>query len=203
MPPDARRLGPHPEPPADLAERDLPLRITGQHCYRCYPLEHPPLFFDRSDRSRFNAPAGEFGMLCVGADMDTYGRTSGERILTRSALRRRGFAVVRADRPLRLVDLTGEGLFRVGADEGLSAGRAYRLAQRWALAFWQHPARPDGLYYRSRHDPSRFSAAIFDRASDAIAASPLWSLADPADDVRHVLAELLSRYDFGLVEDTP
>ncbi len=85
-----------------------------------------------------------------------------------------------ASRPLRLVDLTGPALSQIGADGRLTTGR-YDISQQWALALHQHPEQPDGLLYRSRHDPSQLCAAIFDRAADALTASPLGSLADPTN----------------------
>ena len=78
-----------------------------------------------------------------------------------------------------MVDLTGPGLARLGADERLCAG-GHAVAQRWALALWTHPSRPDGLYFRARHDPSRFCVAIYDRAADAVHAIPQNSLIEPS-----------------------
>ena len=59
------------------------------------------------------------------------------------------------------------------------------------------PTSPDGLLYRSRHDPSRLCAAIFDRAEDALTATSLGSLAD-AHNVA-LLADLLDAYDYSLI----
>ena len=111
----------------------------------------------------------------------------------------RGLARIESNRPLRLVDLTGAGLARLGADERLCAGD-YDVAQRWALALFRHPERPDGLYYRSRHDPSRLCIAIYERAQAALTAARLGGLAGPA--LATQLAELLDTYRFALVDDT-
>ena len=63
---------------------------------------------------------------------------------------------------LKLVDLRGAGLSRIGADSQLFSG-PYDAAAQWALALWRHRDRPDGLLYRSRHDPNHICAAVFDR----------------------------------------
>jgi hypothetical protein len=87
-------------------------------------------------------------------------------------------------------------LARLGADNRLCTGD-YLLAQRWALALWQHPEEPDGLYYRSRLDPARQCVAIFGRAQEAITTSSLGSLADSHH--RSLLASLLDTYGIGLL----
>ncbi len=74
------------------------------------------------------------------------------------------------------------------------------MAQRWALALFGHPQRPDGLYYRSRHDPSRLCVAVYEWAQAALTAVRLGSLTEPA--LAAQLAELLDTYRFALVDDT-
>ena len=74
---------------------------------------------------------------------------------------------------------------------------SYDLSQRWALAFHEHPDQPDGILYRSRHDPSRLCAAIFDRAADALTATTLGSLADARNAA--LLADLLETYEYSLI----
>ena len=122
------------------------------------------------------------------------------RLLDAGDLRRRGLALLEPGRALRLVDLTGPGLALLGADGRLATGD-YAVAQRWALALWRHPARPDGLLYRSRLDPSRYCAAVYDRAADALTAVRLGSLTDRAHE--QLLAVLLETYGFGLAGDAP
>ncbi len=97
---------------------------------------------------------------------------------------------------MRLVDLQGEGLARLGGDSRLISG-SYETAQRWSRALWIHPARPDGIRYRSRHDPSRISIAVFDRAGRSIRAAAWGGLLD--DDRRAVLGRILKTYGFGLL----
>lgn len=110
-------------------------------------------------------------------------------------LQRYALARVESSRPLRLVDLTGPGLARLSADERLASGD-YLVAQRWALALHAHSERLDGLYYRARHDPSRFSVAIFDHAADSLTVQGLGSLAAPSNAA--LLTDLLETYGFGM-----
>lgn len=203
MRPDVERPGPHPAPPADLAERPLPLLHSTRSWFRIHRAEYDPLYFGRSGSSRFDLPNGESGVLYVGNDahcafIETFGHATGIRLVTRASLQARGLALVEPGRALRLVDLTGPGLARLGADERLCAGD-YRVAQQWSLALHQHPEQPDGLYYRSRHDPSRVCAALYERAGHVLTTHRLGSLADRRHRLR--LAEILDTYGFGLLDD--
>ena len=130
-----------------------------------------------------------------GAFIETFGRQLGARRLPIARVATRTFARVTQNRPLRLVDLVGPGLSRIGADSRLTTGD-YDLSQRWALALHEHPDQPDGLLYRSRHDPSRLCAAIFDRAAGALTATSLGSLADANHTA--LLADLLNTYEYAV-----
>lgn len=205
MPPEAAPPGPHPEPPADLDRRPLPLLTAPGPWVRLHRLDRDPVFFGRTGLNRFDAPAGEYGVLYAagdvhGAFVETFGRTGGERLVSAADLRLRGLARIAARRPLRLVDLAGPGLARLGADGRLATGD-YRVAGRWALALWRHPELPDGLRYRCRHDPSRHAVALFDRAADAVRAEPAGSLGDAAQAA--VLGDVLATYGFGLLDEAP
>ena len=172
--------------------------------YRIHRLPHDPLHFGHAVLHRFDDPDGEFGVLYAALDehgsfIETFGldRLGSGGVVTARALAQRGLARVVSSRPLRLVDLTGGGLARVGADARLCSGE-HRVARQWSRALWAHPSQPDGLLYPARHDPSRPCLALFDRARDAVAAEALGSLAEP----RHVrlLAAILDAYGFGLIE---
>jgi hypothetical protein len=192
---------PHPEPPDDLPARSLPTFEQPGPWIRIHQIRHQPIHFGRSGYSRFDAPAGEYGVLYAGSDahcafVETFGQSTGARLVTTSALQDRAIARIVSARPLRLVDLTGSGLARIGADERLCAGD-HCLAQRWALAMWRHPSAPDGLLYRARHDPSRLAVALFDRVRTELTADPVGSLADPS--LADLLGAILDTYGFGLV----
>jgi hypothetical protein len=134
-----------------------------------------------------------------GAFIETFGRretsgvTPGWNVVTLRVLAARDRTQVTASRLLRLVDLTGSGLAQIGADSRLASG-SYDVSQRWALSFFQHPSEPDGMFYRTRHDPSRFAAAIFDRAASVLRTVSLGSLADP--DRASLLSDILLTYGY-------
>ena len=75
----------HPEPPTNFDAVPLLIRRfppSGTWC-RIHRVAKAPLYFGKSGASRFDAPAGEFGVLYVGRDahcafIETYGsRISG------------------------------------------------------------------------------------------------------------------------------
>lgn len=200
-PPEHEAPGQHPEPAADLDQRTLPILPAPTRWFRVHQSRYAALFFGRTGRYRFDAPAGEYGVLYAGNDeacafVETFGHSPDLRVITMDELRQRDLSLLTVNRPLRLVDLTGFGLARIGADNRLCTGD-YRVAQRWALALWRHPDRPDGLVYRSRLDPVRQCIAVFDRAGAVFTASSLGTLADPRH--RRLLASLLDLYGIGLL----
>lgn len=193
--------GQHPPPPVDLDGRRLPLRLVAGPVFRIYDLVNAPVYFGRAVRHRFDAPGKEFGVLYCGGDehaafVETFGRLPQGGVVTTTALATRGLARLGFEPPLRLVDLTGEGLARLGADARLLTGD-YHTAQQWSLALWRHPEQPDGICYRSRHDPSRWCIAAYDRPAVAASATPLGSLLDPAHTT--LLAQVLDTYGFALI----
>ncbi len=194
----------HPDPPKPFDSVHLLVRKfpASNLWFRIHRAAHAPLFFGTSRANRFDAPAGEFGVLYVGGDphcafIETFGHATGTLSVSEAELRARRLSTVRASRELRLVDLRGEGLARMGADAELTSGADYRLSQRWALAIHEHPRRPDGLVYRARHDPARTSVAIFERVAPELTAAPGAALLDPTNTA--LLGQILNTYKFGLV----
>ncbi len=195
-----RSLAPHPEPPPDLRTRPLPLRSARGPWIRLHVCDRSARFFGKAGLHRFDAPAGEYGILYAGEDdfcafVEGFGDPLDTRVVSRSDLRERCLSKVTSNRPLHLVDLTAQGLSQLGADGRLTTGDDYSLSQRWARALWDHPYQPDGLVYRARHDPSKESVAIFDRARSALSLRRLSRILD--DQAR--LAQILDHYGFALV----
>jgi len=201
--PDHRRPGDHPGPPADIQDHKLPIRDIDHVWFRVHGVRHGPIYFGRLGNNRFDAPHAEFGMLYVGMDahcavVETVAFVPAMGVIAVSSVAHLALASIETNRPLRLVDLTADGLVRLGGDARLTTG-ASEVSQSWSHAFWQHPSVPDGLLYRSRHDPSRMSAAIYDRAADAIAAVRLGDFGDPG--MRNLLQRIIAEYGCVLVED--
>jgi hypothetical protein len=198
----------HPEPPVDLDRRAVPMLDVGPPWFHCHTLRRGPLSFNRRSTGRFNAPGGEFGVLYLstsreGAFIETFGQSGsaddrGVRFVTRAALDARclcSIAQTSPARSLHLIDLSGSGLSQIGADARLGAATDDPgLPQRWALAFWNHPAAPDGLLYRARHDPEQLSVAVFDRAGDLLGADCSTNVLARPD----ILIPILRRYGFGI-----
>ena len=132
--------------------------------------------FGRSRAHRFDDPGRgqklRFGVCYLGTSLVV---AFAESILHDTLLRRgrlrvpidvlRAIHVVRFEGPpLRLVDLTGASLKRLGADGALSTELPYAMPQRWSAALHRHPARVDGLLYVSRHLNTGLAVALYDRA---------------------------------------
>ena len=168
---------------------------------RIHQRRYGPIYFGSSGGGRFDAPAGEYGTLYVAADaigafIETLGHATGRTGVDWDEIEARALTEIDVSRPLRLVDLSGEGLAHIGADDRVTSG-SYALSQAWALQLHEHPDQPDGLYYRARHDPSRLCAAIFDRAEDALAVTDRGPLSDPSN--IPLLADILETYRFSLI----
>jgi hypothetical protein len=164
-------------PPVDTHQRDLIIKTTSQTWYRNHRWKYAPIHFSKDKtRGRFNDPEQEFGVLYLGEDEYcafievhglTHGKTTpylGDNIISESEIEARCLCPVHVVGELNLVDLTAHGLARVGADNRLCTG-SWAVSQQWSRVLWSHPAQPDGIYYRARHDASRFAVALFDRVA--------------------------------------
>jgi hypothetical protein len=191
-------------PPADLASRELLIHVStdSDTWYRSHAMDKGPLFFGRTMTQRWDAPEGEYGVLYLGSDpfcafMESIGRGMLKTRLVPSAMiQQKGLSKIRFTRSLRLIDLVSSGgLTRIGAESSLSSGRGYKNSQKWSKALRDHPEKPDGIYYRSRHDPARIACALYDHCADAVEVvgpPKSWN-----DDPR-LLGTILDHYDFGI-----
>ncbi|MBI2762054.1 MAG: RES family NAD+ phosphorylase [Chloroflexi bacterium] len=200
---------PHPAPPDHLPDRDLPLVLMSGPWFRLHNIARDALYFGREPIFRFNDPDARFGVMYMGetlacAFIETFDRIETANpdhkclnVVAWSALESRGVASVETAIDLRLVDITGPGLRRIGADGRLASTDDYDLTRRWSRALHDHPSQPDGIRYRSRHDPSLFSAAVFERARPKLTARARGSLASPP--FHQELAQIMETYQFSLV----
>jgi hypothetical protein len=193
----------HTPPPPDLDDRKPLIHNlkAGEIWYRSHQIAHEPVFFGKKKSQRWDAPAGDYGVLYLGADkfcafMESIGRgVLTTRFVPKSVLQLRGLSKIRIKRALRLIDMASSGgLTRLGAEGALTNSADYDNSQRWSEALRGHPANTDGLYYRSRHDPARIACALFDSCAPLVEVTEhcgSWA-EQPA-----LLAEILDHYGFG------
>lgn len=153
---------PHPEPPENFDSLSLPIsRIDNVIAYRLNPAGYDSaIYYDRSSRGRFEN--SDLGVLYLGetieaAFIETFGRRLGVRYISREFTRTRNLFSVESNRPLRLVDMFGSGLVKLGADSEVTSSRDYQLSRNWSRAIYHHPERIDGIRYLSRHDNTQQS----------------------------------------------
>jgi hypothetical protein len=196
-----REIAPLGPPPEDFSKRDPIIVSWSEPACRVHRVDLSPVFFGTTGENRFDdplGPLGTFGVLYVAEDLyGAFAETFGDfPAVTEGALTASGYSTIDFKRSLRLADLRGKGLLRLGADMRLCAGE-HKDAQLWARAIWSHEAAVDGLCYPARHDPSRAALAIYDRARDALTSVPGGSLLDPRN--RGLTAEILDHYGKGLI----
>jgi hypothetical protein len=117
------------------------------------------------------------------------------RFVPKIQLKGSGLAKIRFKRTLRLIDIvTSGGLTRLGAESSLTSSSGYKNSQRWSRAVREHPSKPDGIYYRSRHDSARTTSAFFDHCEGSVeVAEMLGAWADQSA----LLGEILDHYALG------
>lgn len=194
--------GIHPEPPTNLKTRDLPIIQIEKPWFRIHQSHHSPLYYGDSGKYRFDAPAQEYGVMYIALDphgcfIETFGSQTGIQVISYQELSLRSISALNCDRPLQLVDMSGAGLAHIGADARLTTAE-YKVAQRWALALWNHPSQVDGIYYRARHDLSQLCAAIFNRAKSVFTISNTQICTNRS--FQKTLATILETYKFGLID---
>jgi hypothetical protein len=200
-----------PPPPSGLARRAALPAVTldaGTVLHRVHRLGHDPVFFGpaatgdpptRLPESRFDSATGRFGVLYLGgtreaALVETLLRNPRRRLVAASAIAERAASEIVALRALVLVRLMDAGLQALGLDNSIATG-PYAPCGLWADALWAHPSAPDGLIYRSRHDPAQTCVALFERPETRVTArgAPRPLASDEA-----VVAAVLDRYGRGI-----
>lgn len=157
------------------------------------------MYFGITGNNRFDPPNKEFGVMYIarqsaGAFVEVFCR-DGVRILDIEEVKRYHVAEIHMSKSLKLIDLAGKGLVRMGLDASLSTG-SYALAQAWSKAFYDHPEQADGLLYPSRHDPKQHLAAVFDRSQNTLSVKQHGSIIDYLGDEFY---GLLDHYDIALL----
>lgn len=191
-------------PPSKPLEGALPLTLVAADSkwWRIHRTERPPVYFGPAPGQpptyRFDAPGGQYRVLYIGqslsaAFVETLLRNPRIPFIERSELEERSAAVLTNRHELKLVDLRGGGLSQIGVDNRITTG-SYDVAGRWALALWRHADTPDGILYRSKHDPNHVCAAVFDRVHCKFEASTT----TPLMDVPHHRAPILGAHGKGI-----
>jgi len=191
-------------PPSEPLEGTLPITTVAPESkwWRIHRTEQRPVFFgrapDRPPTYRFDSPGGEYRILYLGqslsaAFVETLLRNPRIPFIERSELEARSVAILTNQHPLKLVDFRGGGLSQIGVDNRLTTG-SYEVAGRWALALWRHTESPDGILYRSKHNPNHICAAIFDRSRCEFAVA----MTTPLMDTPHHWAPILATHGKGI-----
>lgn len=153
--------------PALPAECPIVELAAGTELWRVHHGDHGPIWFGPAAGGfaggRFDAPAGEFKTLYVaatltGAFVETVLRRAA-RIVARPFVDQRAFSILTTLRPLRLVQLHGQGLIQLGVTGDVCAGDIYAPSQRLALALYE-AYELDGIAYRARHNNDEICFAL-------------------------------------------
>jgi hypothetical protein len=189
--------GQAPPPPEWLSDISLPIDEiqAAQVLHRVHRSSLEPIFFgpgpNAPPTNRFDSASGRFGVLHAGLTLrgalaETLVRNPQRLMVAMTDMVGRSISGLASNRPLRIVRLYGAGLQTVGTDNSISTG-PYEPCGRWSDALWDHPDRPDGLAYQSRHDSSEICFAIFERADVRLEAQVTHALSSMLRDVAAVL----------------
>ena len=189
-----------PIPSTSLASTKLPIDVVSAETplYRAHRTTNSPIFFGPGPGTpatyRFDSASGAFGVLYValslaGALVETLLRNPRRKMVAQADIEARATSVLHCRRDLWVVRLHGAGLQILGLDNSISTG-PYEPCGTWADALWAHPEMPDGLAFRSRHDPDEICLAIFECPAMRFDADPAERLVDQLP----LVANLLGRY---------
>ena len=160
-------------PPAWLDTNPLPIDILPAGCvlHRIHRSTFSPVFFGPgkgiSPTNRFDSASSRFGILYVGMTLngalaETILRNPQRLMVAASEITSRAATELSSPRDLHIVRMHGTGLQALGTDNAISTG-PYEPCGQWIDVLWDHPDKPDGLAYQSRHDPGEICIALFER----------------------------------------
>ena len=165
-------VGPRP----NFARRKLVLANVpaGSTWRRLYESRHPDPLGYGPGLSRFSDPTGQaFGLVYLGSSakvafVETILRDSADGrgddcVIDLAEIEKRSIATIQPIIDLRLINLTGDGLLKLGVPSDVVGARDQALAQQWSVALHDHPDQPDGILYPSRLNEER-CIALYDRA---------------------------------------
>jgi hypothetical protein len=144
----------------------LPLATIKGSLYRIHRTVHHWRYFGKNASEPFDDPLKRYGVLYVSAlpeaaFAEVFLRTLSLMVVDEMDLRARSLASFAAH-SLRCVDLTGSGLRKLSCYNRISTEKPYATVGLWSRALYTHPQQPDGVIYRSRHNPRFRCLALFD-----------------------------------------
>ena len=197
----AKTFGKLSPPPLDLASRKLPLSRVSGPLYRLHRSSLSGLYFGKSGRSRFDDPHQQFGVLYAAlkseaAFAEALLRQLERMLILESALAERALSVISLA-PISCVNLTAHGLRRLSCDNRIANELPYRTAGLWSRALFEHPQKPAGILYRSRHNPQLTCVAVFSSFEKQLKLERTTGLLDPS--LRAWTGKQLRRYRLSLL----
>jgi hypothetical protein len=192
---------PHPLPSADFNQLSLPIIESHQTWYRLNPVGYSSsIYFDQSGRGRFDHQQASYGILYVaeaieGSFIECFGRNLGIKAVAEADIKTRNLFEITSNRSLRLVDLLGSGLVKIGADARVTSG-SYTVSRAWVEAIYHHPQQVDGIRYYSRHDNDLVCCGLFERTKKYLTEINKLNLVDHHS-VK--LGKILNYYEYGLI----
>lgn len=193
-------------PPKGFESRPLALSdiATGGVWRRLYRSRFPDPLGYGFNPSRFSdpepslAPPARFGVVYLGSSLKvcfleailrdrSVGRTQALPIEW-AELEEWTCAQLRIEGTLRLVDLRGDGLVRMGIPTDVARASSQELGRRWSRAFWSHDAKPDGIIYDSRLN-GETNIAVYDRALAKLVVKATPQLTDCRSEVAKIIID--------------
>ena len=164
---------PHPLPSKNIIDLPAINFPQGSKFFRIHNSSYSSLYFGKAKIYRFDDPKQDFGICYTsekfeGAILETFGHSTGNKIFDRADINQRICSYVITDKNLKLVDITGKNLTKIGADSRLFSTTDYNIPQSWSRYFWEHADNFDGIYYHLRHNPDIKGIALYDRTSGHI-----------------------------------
>lgn len=200
----ADKPGDLPLPTAALTSRKPIVTPLDGPFFRIYREVHTsPMFFGKTLDYRFDSASGACGVLYAspvleGAFVETFMQELGRATISKKELQERLVAILRPKRTLRFIDLVAKGSqMRLGLDGRICTG-SYTVSQAWSDALREHPVKPDGILFPSRHELNVPSCAIFETAKDDLEWERWGTLDEPA--LAADLAILLKLGDLGYID---
>lgn len=188
-------------PVPDLSGRDLSPTVSpaGTTWSRLYLSRYPEPLGWGFGVSRFSDPHDEFGVVYFGESLKVcllevmLGRAAenhqGTIEIAESELFDWRRAIVRQDADLKLVDLRGDGLVRLGMPSDALRHSVHGQGGQWARAIWRHADGIDGLIFPSRHN-GETNIVLYDRALPGLTAVESRPLLEYPAELTKVFREL-------------